>query len=196
MVSETTQVDILLVLLQFVALSIPAVAILLQVVLQLRSEHDSGREPMSGWDFRAIEGGFIALVLSGVLLAGLVVQSIQSVVGQVGVALSMFGLFLLLFATWVSIRRPKYPTDDYETLEGEYSDLIEYIFKYSSTIFIHVAFVVNFLVILAGVFLELLGMENFIFPDAMSGVVLSLIAAVVAVGIHQCLIVIKYLSIA
>ena len=191
MVSETMQVDILLVLLQFVALSIPAVAILLQVVLQLRSEHDSGREPMSGWDFRAIEGGFIALVLSGVLLAGLVVQSIQSVVGRVGVALAMFGLFLLLFATWVSIRRPKYPTDDYETLEGEYSDLIEYIFKYSSSIFIYVTFVVNFLVILAGVFLELLGMENFIFPDAMSWVVLSFIAAVVAVGIQQCLIVIK-----
>ena len=66
--ADAPQIDTFVTLFQFVALAIPAVAILLQVVLQVQTQYvdeSGGSDITSAWEFRLIELSLIALVAGG-----------------------------------------------------------------------------------------------------------------------------------
>jgi hypothetical protein len=118
--ADAPQIDTFVTLFQFVALAIPAVAILLQVVLQVQTQYvdeSGGSDITSAWEFRLIELSLIALVAGGALLSVPVLLSLPSPIAQAGVGVSVIALLTLVLAITISLRRPKYPTDNYESIE-------------------------------------------------------------------------------
>ncbi|WP_137284192.1 hypothetical protein [Halorussus salinisoli] len=107
----------ILTLLQFVALAIPAVAMLMQVVLRIHDEYGNDGELVLGTEFKLIELSFFGLVISGVFVAYPLIQELDSGIAELGLILSLVSLILLVGATWFSLRRPQYPTKDFEKPE-------------------------------------------------------------------------------
>jgi hypothetical protein len=66
---------------------------------------------------RLIELSLIALVAGGALLSVPVLLSLPSPIAQAGVGVSVIALLTLVLAITISLRRPKYPTDNYESIE-------------------------------------------------------------------------------
>jgi uncharacterized membrane protein len=85
--------------------------------LQFQEQYRDDEEAGTGWEFQALELSFLALVVGGVLLAVPIVQSLSSTIGRIGIILSLFALLLLVFAAVVSIRRPRYPTEEHGSVE-------------------------------------------------------------------------------
>jgi hypothetical protein len=111
------RIDVLLTLLQFIALSLPAIAILLQVVLQFQSQYVDDENAASAIEFRLIEFSLLILVVGGVLLALPIVLSLSSIIAQIGLTLSLLSLGLLVLAIGISLRRSRYPTEEAATIE-------------------------------------------------------------------------------
>ncbi|WP_227354187.1 hypothetical protein [Haladaptatus salinisoli] len=100
-------------LLQFVALTLPAVAILLQAVLSYQDKYHSDGDVLGfKTEFQFIEWGFALLVFSGLLFSAKIVIGSNSWIIQGGVILLSLSLIILGIAILVAFRRPLYLEDD------------------------------------------------------------------------------------
>lgn len=111
------QMSIMLTLLQFIALAVPAVAMMMQVVLRFQDRYSEDENTSIGSEFRLIEGSFLALVIGGILISYPIVDSLSSGIAQVGISLALLALLLLVLATGLALRRPKYPKGSYDSVE-------------------------------------------------------------------------------
>ena len=117
MALDEQQMSIILTLLQFVALAVPAVAMMMQVVLRFQDQYIDDEDPFVGWEFRLIEASFLALVLGGVLIAYPIIQTLSSGIARFGIVLALLALLFLVVATGLALRRPRYPTKSYDSVE-------------------------------------------------------------------------------
>lgn len=105
-------------LLQFVALALPAVAILLQAVIQNHDELDD--TSMDYWtEIRFIQYSFYTLVLAGIIFMIPIFLKSDSFYIKLGIFVAGGAIFLLAPATWFGLRRGRYAISEYETPEQE-----------------------------------------------------------------------------
>lgn len=109
--------NIMLTLLQFIALAVPAVAMMMQVALQFQDRYMDEENPAVGKEFQLMEASLLVLVLGGVLVAVPIGQSLSSGIAQLGIGLALLALLFLVLATGWALRRPRYPTDNYKSVE-------------------------------------------------------------------------------
>lgn len=119
--SETT-------LLQFVALALPAVAILMQAILSFHDNYDIGAEDSSTirTEFRFIELSFIGLVIAGGFFGASLIGTVDSIWGKIGLISMLIGLGFLAPATWFALRRPQYPSQSYDSPEDAAKSGLKY----------------------------------------------------------------------
>lgn len=107
-----------LTLLQFVALALPAVAILMQAVLNFHEIYDdSHSETVLRTEFRLLEFTFLGLVIASALFSAQILMDVESVLTKFGILFMWAGLGLIFPATWFALRRAKYPTENYDSPE-------------------------------------------------------------------------------
>lgn len=112
-------------LLQFVALALPAVAILMQAILSFQEQHGN-TTGIDSFEFRFIELGFFALAGAGVLFAVEIFSNVNSQILKLGIGTISASFLLLALATAFGLRRPKYQGKEEEevTLEqAVYTDI-------------------------------------------------------------------------
>lgn len=107
-----------LTLLQFVALALPAVAILLQAVIQQHDQMDD-YSSQSWTEIKLIQYSFYALVMSGLVFIYPIFIENSSIYVQIGILIAGGALLLLIPATWFGLRRGRYGTNKFETPEKE-----------------------------------------------------------------------------
>jgi len=107
-----------LALLQFVALALPAVAILMQAVVGFHDRYgESSSDSSLRIEFRILETAFLALVAAGGLFAVSIYQQISSIITKIGIIFLAISLLLIFPATWFTLRRADFPKQSYETPE-------------------------------------------------------------------------------
>ena len=107
-----------LALLQFVALSLPAVAILMQAVLNYHELHGgSSKSNTIHTEFRFLELSFLGLILAGVVFSLSVFTSATSWWTKSGISILIIALGMIFPATWFALRRGKYPSQSYDSPE-------------------------------------------------------------------------------
>ncbi|WP_207589011.1 hypothetical protein [Halomontanus rarus] len=96
-------------LLQFVALTLPAVAILLQAILSYQERYFSNLDSLGfETEFRFLEWGFALLVFSGLLFSFKIAENNESLIVRGGVFSLALSLVILGVAVLVAFRRPLY----------------------------------------------------------------------------------------
>jgi len=124
--------DAQLALLQFVALALPAVAILMQAVVGFHDRYDdSSSDGSLRIEFRILEVSFLTLVAAGGFFAVSIFQQTTSVMTRVGISLLAISLFLIFPATWFTLRRADFPKQSYETPEEWVKSGGKTVLKYS-----------------------------------------------------------------
>lgn len=105
-------------LLQFVALTLPAVAILMQALMSFHERYGKDEYGDSLWtEFRFLELSFIGLVIAGGLFAFSIFNSLNSLTSKIALTVMLFSLLLLAPATWFALRRAKYPSESFDSPE-------------------------------------------------------------------------------
>lgn len=106
-------------LLQFVALSLPAVAILMQAIVSLQQNSQSNVDKTDSLqtEFRLIELSFIGLVIAGALFGLSLYGTLSSIEGKIGLVLMILSLGLVAPATWFALRRSNVSHEKYDSPE-------------------------------------------------------------------------------
>jgi len=108
-----------LALLQFVALALPALAILMQAVVSIHNKQDDGNvdNPAIYSEFRFLEFAFLFLVVASLFFCYSLLGRIEDTATKMGIYFLLGGLVLIVPATWFSLRRETYANSKYETPE-------------------------------------------------------------------------------
>lgn len=105
-------------LLQFVALALPAVAILIEAVVRFQERFvGTSTEVRLQTEFHLLEFVFLGLVLAGIVFSISILQNTDSIITAIGILLLAGSLALIFPATWFAFRRAKYPTQSFDSPE-------------------------------------------------------------------------------
>lgn len=106
-------------LFQFVALALPAVAILLQAMISFQEKLSTVESEIAfRREFRVIEFSLFFLVAAGVALSFSLFQSANSDVTKFSISLLLISLISLGFGTWLAFGRARYPTKFFDSPES------------------------------------------------------------------------------
>ena len=159
-------------LLQFVALALPAIALLMQAVLSYHDAHGSIGGASIQTEFRFLELAFLGLIGAGVIFSLSIFSTTNSWYTKSGVLVLIVALATIFPANWFALRRGKYPSRTYESPEEAVKSIgLKYV-KIGAFVVI-----IIFAIATTGIFWDAL----LVFPPIFSYLSTDLIIALIAV---------------
>lgn len=116
--TRSVEMEANIALLQFVALALPAIAILMQAVLRFHEIYDVSDSGSSlRIEFRFLEFAFLGLVSAAILFSIDIYTTLVTMWTKLGIWVLTLSLSLIFPATWFALRRAKYPSGEHDSAE-------------------------------------------------------------------------------